>query len=141
MKLLARILAFLPGPVVSWFTGYMDLLVNVGIAHPHWSETANNLALAIALVVVLLTALYLSRYPEHGTHVAFASGILFLGAMAACWLLKNATDAAATADAIERFKEYWMIAYVSMAVLFAEAIGATIAALLLHDNQGQQAKP
>lgn len=134
MKLTKTIASIALGPFILWITGVLELLEGIGLAHPHWSTTAHNLAAALALVLILLTMLYVTKYPQHARPLAFGCAGLFVLAFIACLLLRDATADASSSKAIEAYKAYWRDAYILMALLFVETVWASLAALVLHND-------
>lgn len=129
-----KIAVFVPAPLVAWLNEWQGLLQKTGLSHPHWRHQANNLTIVIAIVLVLtLYVLLHNRAQRVIANVAICAGALSLLALAICLWVRHSTGQAATQAAIEAWKLYWSIAYVTMATTWLSAI--TVFALWLSKHK------
>lgn len=139
MSWFKRIAALLPAPIMAWLNKWLGLLEGTGLSHPHWRQQANNITLAISVLLVLVLFVVFRRTTEQALKkIVLAAFVLSIVALAACVLMKRWTAAAMTMIDIEMYKSYWQLSYVVMAVVWLAAVTLIAMYLARHATTNEK---
>lgn len=130
------LVAFGPAEILAFLNKWFDLLQGTGLAHPHWRHAANNLALAIAtLLMIVIFIVFLRCRESVMRRAAIAGFIASVVALALCALVKQHTSEMPSRLDIEQWKRYWHVTYVGMAVIWLGTVSILSMYLLKHAQE------
>lgn len=127
--------AFGSQQILAWLNVWIGLLDGTELAHPHWRRSANNEALIVSTVLVVVIFALLRRRSERmlrlSIFTAFGLSVISLGL---CALAKHFTNQQATAGEIEEWKGYWHIIYVAATVTLLGAFSVCAMFVAKHKS-------